>query len=121
MTTLNLTIPLPPSAVKPNARVHWAKKARATKSYRRTAWAAAVATIKGPPPRWLQARVQVTYYSRTAIHPDPDNIIASLKAAFDGIADAGVIANDKGLWPERPVIRKDSKNARVELTITEEP
>jgi len=36
------------------------------------------------------------------------------------LQDAGVIENDKNLWPERPVIVTKDKNPRVELVITEE-
>lgn len=50
--------------------------------------------------------------------PDPDNIIASLKAYIDGLADAGIVANDKNLWPERPEIRRVERLARVEIKIT---
>ena len=120
MTFLTITIPLPPAALKPNTRCHWTQKARATKTYRLQARLAAASAIKGPPPRWLKASVQVKAYYPTARHQDPDNCVASLKAVFDGIADAGVIANDKDLWPERPQIFKDPANPRIELTITEE-
>lgn len=50
--------------------------------------------------------------------PDPDNIIASLKAYIDGLADAGIVANDKNLWPERPAIQRVERLPRVEITIT---
>lgn len=56
------------------------------------------------PPLWAKARVRVTWRCTKRIHPDPDNIIACLKSAFDGLADAGVVVNDRGLWPERPII-----------------
>jgi hypothetical protein len=46
--------------------------------------------------------------------------MASLKAAEDGIADAGIIVNDRALWPERPVFDKDAKRPRIEITITRE-
>lgn len=34
--------------------------------------------------------------------------------------NAGIIANDRGLWPERPVFAKDASNPRIEITITHE-
>lgn len=121
MTSVSITIPLPPDALKPNARPHWSRKARAAKAYRKHAWAATLAaTGVGPPERWRRASVQVVAYYPTARHPDPDNLIASLKSAFDGIADAGLIANDKELWPERPVILKDKANPRIEMRISQE-
>jgi len=121
MTSVTITLPLPPEALKPNARPHWSRKARAAKAYRKRAWASTLAaTGAGLPERWRRASVQVVAFFPTARHPDPDNLIASLKAAFDGIADAGLIANDKELWPLRPVIGKDKANPRIELTISQE-
>lgn len=121
MNSITITIPLPPKEVRPNARCHWTAKARHTAAYRRMAhWNTLTAMGSGIPERWLKAKVNIKAYFPTARHLDPDNLIASLKAAFDGIADAGVVTNDKGLWPERPDIYKDAKNPRIELTVTEE-
>jgi crossover junction endodeoxyribonuclease RusA len=118
---ITITIPLPPAALKPNSRPHWSRKARAAKAYRKAAWAATVAaTSPGLPMRWRKASVQVTAFFKTVRHPDPDNLIASLKAAFDGIADAGLVADDKELWPLRPIIGKDAEFPRIELTISPE-
>jgi len=117
---MKISIKLPPRLLSPNARCHWSAKAKAARSYRLAAWAAAQSATTGIPERWLKASVQIIAYYPTRRHPDPDNLIASLKAAFDGIADAGVVANDRGLWPERPVIEVDKNNPRIELTITEE-
>lgn len=122
MTSLTITIPHPPKECRPNGRYHWARKAKHVKRHRSLSHMACLEALKGRmPERWRQAKVQVTAYTKTAQHQDPDNLIASLKAAFDGIADAQIVANDKGLWPERPVILKDPVNPRIELTITEEP
>lgn len=121
MNSITITLPLPPAALKPNARVHWAQKARAAKRYRRTAEAATIEALNGiEPPRWKMASVLIQAYFPTARHPDPDNAVASLKSAFDGLADAGLIENDRGLWPERPVIGKDKDNPRLVLTIRKE-
>ena len=119
MTSLTITIPLPPKEVRNNARVHWTKKARAVKQYRYEAyWAAREAM--GIVLNWKKAKVHITAYFPTARHLDPTNLIDALKPAFDGLEDAGVIVNDKNLWPERPVIVTKDKRPRVELTITQE-
>ncbi len=116
---LTISLPLPPAAVKPNARVHWARKAKATKAYR--AQACYAARLAAPvPPRWAKARMEARAYFKTARFPDPGNFMASLKAAEDGLQDAGIIRDDKGLWPERPQFFKDAAHPRVEITITEE-
>lgn len=122
MNTITIILPLPERALSPNTRVYWSRKAKAVKRYRRLAhWIANAATIGQSPERWAKASVAIAAYYPTRRHPDPDNLIASLKAAFDGIADAGIVANDRGLWPLRPEIFTDRANPRIELTITEEP
>jgi Holliday junction resolvase RusA-like endonuclease len=124
MTSLTITIPLPPKEVRNNWRGHWAKKAAAVKTCRTETRLIAVRAIAssemsdGLP--WKKASVKVTAYFPTARHLDPTNLIDALKPAFDGLQDAGVIENDKELWPERPVIVTKDANPRVELVITEE-
>ena len=120
MTSLTITIPLPPKEVRNNARVHWARKASAVKQYRFEAQFQAIQAMGGPAPFWEKAKVHITAYFPTARHMDPSNLIDGLKGAFDGLEDAGVIVNDKNLWPERPVIVTKDKKPRVELTITQE-
>lgn len=120
MPSITITVPHPPKECRPNGRFHYMAKARANKKCRIRACLLATAEMNGQPPRWKKAAVQVVAYFRTAAFPDPDNFIASLKATFDGIADAGVVENDRGLWPERPQFFKDRDDPRVELTITQE-
>ncbi len=120
MTSLTITIPLPPKEVRNNARVHWAKKARAVRAYRMQSKLASKQAHGGKYPLWQKAKVHITAYFPTARHLDPTNLIDALKPAFDGLQDAGVIENDKELWPERPVIVTRDSNPRVELTVTEE-
>ena len=117
--TVIVSIPHP--RLSPNARSHWAVKAKFVKAARREAFAQAMKAMgRNKPDGWLKAGVKIVAYFKTARHPDPDNMVASLKAVFDGIADSGMIFNDRSLWPDRPEIKKDSKNPRIELTITGE-
>lgn len=121
MTSITITLPLPSRKLSPNARVHWAEKAKLTKAARKAAYYAALEALNlRKPPGWVKARLETRAFFKTLNFPDPTNFPLSLKAAIDGIADSGIIANDKGLWPERPVFAKDTKNPRVELTITRE-
>lgn len=115
-----ITLPLPDRRLSQNARVHWAVRAKATKAARLAAWAAACEAMKGARPAWAKARVQIEAWFKTATHPDPANLVADCKAYFDGLQDAGMIANDKGLWPDRPRIGKDKGRPRLELTIVAE-
>jgi crossover junction endodeoxyribonuclease RusA len=115
---MTITLPLPPRELSPNARVHWAAKARAVKAYRAVAyWEAMMAVPRRDRMEWKEATAHVVYYKASARKMDADNILASLKASFDGLVDAGILADDAGLRhaPVRLVI--DRANPRVEITI----
>jgi crossover junction endodeoxyribonuclease RusA len=121
MTSITIILPIPVRKLSPNARVHWAEKAKLVRASRKTAHLAAVEALNlRRPPGWVKAKMEVNAFFKHNRSRDADNFMASLKSVCDGIADAGIIANDKGLWPERPTFEKDSSNPRIEITITEE-
>jgi hypothetical protein len=103
LVVLRLAVRVPPinPVLLPNrARgVHWAEKGRIAKSLRRrTADEAAVARMRaGMRGAWKRATLQIVAVYPTRRHPDPDNLIAALKPAIDGLADGGVFANDREL------------------------
>lgn len=119
MTTITITLPLPPKATHPNARPHWAAKAAAVKKQRWEAGIAALAALAGrPPPRWKAAKCQATFY--VAKLGDADGRLASLKGAIDSLQDAGIIENDAGLvhLPVQQVVcPKHSGERKVVLVI----
>ena len=85
----HVILPWPYEALWPNARPHWAAKAKATKAYR-----FAVKCLVGNAEPGV-VRITFCPKSRGPI-PDRDNCIAAFKAGQDGIADAlGV--NDRDL------------------------
>ena len=112
-----ITLPLPPKELSPNGRPHWAAKARATKNYREYAWAETTATTDGTSHLWDRAKETARFYFKTNRRRDRDNLLASLKAAFDGITDAQLLINDSGLMHMPVEIYKDVDNPRVEITI----
>lgn len=89
---MNLIFPYPPKELNPNSRLHWAKLAAAKKTYRQVCWAIAkesgIKPIDGP------IAVHLTFYPPDKRHRDQDNMIASMKAGLDGLADAMQI-NDR--------------------------
>lgn len=111
-----ITMPLPSRELSPNARIHWAKKARAVKKHRADALVAAVAN--GQRPKWKQARAATIFYVKDKRRRDADNALASCKPIFDGIVDAGVLADDAGLSHAPIVFVVDKKNPRVTITIS---
>ncbi len=108
MPSLEITIPLPPRETHPNARCHWRTKANAIKQQREDAFLAAKAALGEAninPPRWKAATILATFYkpSNRAQLADQDGLNSSLKSAADGIEDAGILANDRGLTWLPPV------------------
>lgn len=122
MNSITIILPIPVRKLSPNARVHWAEKAKLVRASRRVAHLAALEALNARrPPGWIKAKMEVKAFFKTMNFPDPGNFMASLKSSEDGIADSGIINNDKSLWPERPVFEKDTSNPRIEITITPEP
>ena len=122
MGEITVVLPLPPAALKPNARPHYMVKAKATKGYRNGAYLFATmeySAMRKRPPKWKSARVSIRWYTKTKRRPDADNALASLKAAFDGLTDAGVWADDRNTSFDPIVFAVDKASPRVELTITE--
>ena len=121
MNSITIILPLPARKLSPNARTHWAEKSKLVRASRKRALYASIEALQGRrPPGWVKAKMEVKAFFKTRNFPDPGNFMASLKSSEDGIADSGIINNDKALWPERPVFEKDSSNPRIEITITVE-
>lgn len=95
--TATISLPWPSSDLSPNARLHWAAKARAVKQARSlAAWEAAASRqferLKGA--ERLSARL--TFSPPDERRRDTDNMLASAKPYIDGIAD--VIGVDDSKW-----------------------
>ena len=88
-------LPWPDRRLSPNAREHWAKKAKATKKARQTAWGAAL-EAKASRISADRLSVSVTFCAPNKRKRDLDNCISSLKPSFDGIADA--VGIDDSNW-----------------------
>lgn len=92
MKSQTVTLPWPPKALSPNARVHWSVKAKAAKAYRHACFVLAKeAKLKASPGR---VSLSLKFYPPDRRARDDDNIIAAFKSGRDGLADALGI-NDK--------------------------
>ena len=100
MPDITITVPCaPPSVLLPNQRrkTHWAKIAKATRELRECARYAALSQM---PNDWtpytgpVVLTLYVGYEKRRRI-PDLDASSSACKAAVDGLADAGVIVDDR--------------------------
>ena len=104
----------PPKELSPNARVHWAKKAKAAKAYRLECFLIAKAAgIKAPEGKILWT---VEFFPPSRRAYDDDNLLARMKSARDGIADAlGV--DDRRFVTQLSVSDKVIKGGLVRVTI----
>jgi len=88
------TIPWPPKQLSPNARVHWAQKAKAARQYRtQCAYIAQAQGLHGIGGDHLE--VEFVFYPPTKRRHDLDNLIARIKSGIDGIADATGVDDSK--------------------------
>jgi crossover junction endodeoxyribonuclease RusA len=90
-----IALPWPHSNLSPNARKHWRPVAKAKKAYREAAvWACAAAKLR--PMTCARLAVSITFHAPDKRHRDIDNMLASIKAGLDGIAD--VCGVDDSKW-----------------------
>jgi hypothetical protein len=97
----SVVLRLPSREVSPNARVHWAKRSKFIR-WERTAAAYRFAQAKPrnwrPEPVRLEIRYVCPFGSAGYCPRDTQNAIGALKAAIDGMVDAGVVPDDSARW-----------------------
>jgi len=79
-----ITLPWPPKELSPNARCHWAVKARAAKAYKIDCWATfarARKALRG------KSAFAVTFHPPSKRRHDLDNCLASVKVCIDALSD----------------------------------
>lgn len=92
---MTFDFPWPHKDLSPNARVDRWTKAKRVKAYRQgVAWEAKAAGIKPMPVG--ETHVTITFLPPDRRPRDIDNMLASVKAALDGIAD--VVQVDDSWW-----------------------
>jgi Holliday junction resolvase RusA-like endonuclease len=116
-----ITLPLPAKYLKPNTTVATMRgrmaKSAATKEYREAACKAARKADPNFGPL-KEATVQCFFFHKDARSRDKDNLLSSMKPAFDGIADAGWVTNDRDFTHLPVKDEKDKDNPRVEIVVT---
>lgn len=90
MQGLGITLDWPDKVLSPNARIHWARKAKAVKLARQAAWVAVLEHRAAARAIGAQGRavLNIEFCPPDKRRRDLDNLIASSKALNDGIADA---------------------------------
>ena len=120
--TVVIVLPLPAKVLQPNCTVGSfggrMMKAAASKRYRRLAREAIEAERIETMP-WAKIQVQAAFYHKEQRARDQDNAMGALKAAYDGIVDAGLVVNDDYAHMERvaPTFDIDKETPRVVLTM----
>ena len=106
MKLITIYLDMPHKHLSPNSRCHWAQKSKAKKAQRDQSRYRIlcelneldiVSATRSKWTPWKTANVQITVVPPDRRRRDKDNLLASLKAAFDGAQDAGLIADDSGL------------------------
>ena len=93
---IELVLGWPPSNLSPNARLHWAKLARAKKQYRNACFSVSKEQLKKFNTDSIPEKLvlEMTFIPPDRRSYDRDNLVARMKAGIDGLADALKI-NDK--------------------------
>lgn len=118
MTEYVIRLPWPPSALSPNSRVHWSRKAKSAAKYRRDC----TIISQGAGCRalaWGGLSVSVNFLPPDNRARDTDNMLASIKSGLDGIADATGV--DDSRWNYRLERGAPIKGGCVVVTVSEGP
>lgn len=112
---IEFALPWPPKELSPNAREHWGRKARVTKQARHTAGVIAhVASVRKD---HAARSLTFTFAPPDRRKRDDDNLIASLKAYRDGIADA--LGCDDNEFTVTYAFAAPVKGGEVRVTLSE--
>ena len=106
-----LTLDIPSALwLTSNQRLHWAAKAKRTRAIRHLA---AVRARNERIRRFTVVHVTAYIGYPTNAKADPANAYPSVKAAIDGLVDAGVLAEDDDKHVLGPDMRRDTKAGRL--------
>ena len=96
--SLTIEFPHPPGSLSPNGdNAHWRTKGRDKARLRRDAFALTRQEIwdqRIADHPWPAARLDICWRF-AGRQPDADNVVARLKGAIDGMADACIVADDQ--------------------------
>jgi crossover junction endodeoxyribonuclease RusA len=87
MSPITVTLPWPDRMLSPNAREHWSVVSKKKRKARQFAWAMAL-DAKAATLVHASLSVSIVFHPPDRRARDLDNMLASMKSALDGIADA---------------------------------
>lgn len=118
MTELTITLPIPPKALWPNARPHWRAKNKAFQAYKQASCVAAFVATNGTRHKWECATCQCAFAFKRRGRRDPDNLMAAMKAVWDGLVVAGLLKDDDKLTHLPVTIAFDSTLSEGKVCVT---
>jgi crossover junction endodeoxyribonuclease RusA len=95
-----IELPFPPAELNPNRKNgrHWGATHATKKSYRDTCWALALKASRGFVAPAGDVALRLTFVQPDKRRRDRDNLLASAKAALDGVA-AALMVDDSRFEP----------------------
>ena len=113
MEYFKIELPAGIDLLNANQRYHWSKKANITSRLRYIAREAA----RGKP-KIGKAKIRAVYYAPDNRRRDVSNLFPSVKAAVDGVVDAGVLADDSDKYVvSLEMVRGEENRAGGQLVI----
>ncbi len=118
---IKLVLGWPPSDLSPNARLHWAKLAKAKKQYRKDCETLSKEQLKKYKLKELPEKLvlEMTFIPPNKRNYDRDNLVARMKSGIDGLADALRI-NDKRFNTVISTMDTDTLGGFVRIRILKE-
>lgn len=114
-----LTLPWPPTILSPNARPHWAVKAKAVKAYRASCYIVCKESKLVAPDTDGKLHLWIDFHPPSNRRIDDDNCLSRLKPGRDGIAD--YLGIDDRMFVSHPMVKEKVDGGCVKIRITVEP
>jgi crossover junction endodeoxyribonuclease RusA len=117
---MELTLPFPPSILSPNARPHWAAKAKAAKAYRHECFVACRIAGLILPETDGKLHLWIDFYPPSGRKYDDDGLLSRFKSGRDGMAD--YLGIDDVRFVSHPWVKeKMPPNGCIKIRITAGP
>lgn len=124
MNSITITLPYPDRRLNAHSKTNRWQVREAAKVQRAAAKALALQALNGrPAPQWPRVSMVLDVWYPRNSGQDVLNTAQMVKPGIDGIVDAGIMVDDKHtvIPAPRPQFRGyDKKNARIEITVTQE-
>ena len=110
-----INLPWFPKQLSPNAREHWATIANYKKRYREVCWASTKDAVGNAAlPESGEINIRIDFYPPTNRKYDVDNLLASIKAGLDGVAQALKVDDSRFVLT---ICKKPEVRGMIRLTI----